>query len=160
MRPLHRSMTTEPSDKQWRRKGCRTWRGKGLLCMREKKKASQKTRRQTGGGTRGPGGGRRECDQWPWGLGGHRTEIALQDGWQRNPMSLWGNRHREVRGHAQPRKDQKNPTRNHRGEARHGNKRRGGEKPHVNLVPNLSWQVQAHMARKRSDTTRSSTDEQ
>ena len=54
--------------------------------------------------------------------------MALQDGWQKKPMSLLlGSRHREVRDQAQPRKHQENLMGNHRGEAHHGNRRQGGK---------------------------------
>ena len=71
--------------------------------------ASQKEKRKArlGGATGQPsrhtlyGEDDAEVDQWPWGQGeGHRTEMALQDAWQRNPMSLWGTRQKYVAKHS------------------------------------------------------------
>ena len=151
-------MTAGPSSKQWRGRGCRTWRGKGLLCLREKKKASQKTRRQTGEATttlRTAQRGRTTLRSTNRdGVTGRLAEKPNE------PIGEPPSRSTGPSTAAQaPREPDGEPPR--RSSPRQQETR--GERTQVNLVPKFSWQVrqvQAHMAEKRSDTTRSSTDEQ
>ena len=145
-------MTTGPSSKQWRGRGCRTWRGKGLLCMREKKKASQKTRRRTGEATttlRTAGEDDTEVDQWPWGSRGRPSDRDGATGRlaEKTNEPIIGEPPSRSTGPSTaaeaPGEPDGEPPR--RSSPRQQETRR--ERNQVNLVPNLSWQVrqvQAH----------------